>query len=91
MDKDLYSEYYKRAEKHLRYYMVPEITPHIVDITASVMMCRDGYRPGGSTVEAICNNDLQGTVSRADREVMTSLQVIVAAYHYAFIEQLEHV
>lgn len=91
MEKNLYPTYYKRAEKHLQYYMVPHITPHIIDVTASVMMCRDGYRPGGSTVEAICNNDLHQTVARADREVMAHLQVIVAAYHYAYIEQLDYV
>jgi hypothetical protein len=91
MEKDLFSTYYKRAEKHLRYYMVSQITPHIIDVTASVMMCRDGYRPGGSTVEAICNNDLHGAVARADREVMANLQVIVAAYKYAHIEQLDYV
>jgi hypothetical protein len=91
MEKDLFPTYYKRAEKHLQYYMVPNITPHIIDVTASVMMCRDGYLPGGSTVQAICNNDLHQTVARADREVMAHLQVIVAAYHYAHIEQLDYV
>lgn len=91
MEQDLYPTYYKRAEMHLSYYKVSDITPHLIDVTASVMMCRDGYRPGGSTVQAICNNDLFDTAARADREVASHLQVIVAAYHYAHIQQLEYV
>jgi hypothetical protein len=89
--EDNYSLYYKRAEKHLSEYRVEDVTPHLLDIIVSVMMHRDGARKGGSTVAAICDNDLFGVVGRADSVVMQHLKVIVAAHLYAHIQQLQYV
>lgn len=91
MTDNKHALYRKRAEKHLVEYRVIDATPHILDIVMSVMMHRDGVQRGGSGVEAICNNDLFGITQRGDHEVMKHIRTIVAAYHFAHIQQLEHV
>lgn len=91
MKDDQYLLYYKRAEKHLVEYRVTDVTPHLLDIIISVMMHRDSVQTGGSTVAAICDNDLFGVVGRADHTVIQHLKVIVAAHLYAHIQQLQYV
>ena len=82
--------YVEAAKKHLTDYGTYTYSDHIVDITVSVMMHRDGVQRGGGFVEAICNNDLRGAISRADGDCSQHLRVIALAHPFAFIEQLNY-
>jgi hypothetical protein len=50
---------------------------HIIQVGASVMMTRDKFLQGGSFVQSIVNNDLQGAVNRADSVMRRSLVFMV--------------
>ena len=78
--------YVEAAKKHLQNYGTENYSDHIVDIIVSVMMDRDDVMNGGSFVQAICNNDLRGAISRADDECIKHLRVIALAHPFAFIE-----
>jgi hypothetical protein len=79
--------YMKAAREHLDTYGVTDYSDHILQIVASVMMHRDDFQMGGGFVEAICNNDLRGAISRADAECTKHLRVIALAHPFAFIQQ----
>ena len=78
--------YVEAAKKHLHDYGTENYSDHIVDIIVSVMMDRDDVMQGGGFVQAICNNDLRGAISRADDECINHLRVIALAHPFAFIE-----
>lgn len=78
-----YSKYIDLAIKFSKSYRV-EVSDHILDIMASVMMTRDKVRQGGSFSQAVVNNDLFKAVSFADQEVMENIRIIVLAYQYAY-------
>lgn len=78
--------YVEAAKQHLHNYGTYTYSEHIVDIIVSVMMTRDDVMKGGSFVEAICNNDLRGAISRADGDCINHLRVIALAHPFAFIE-----
>jgi hypothetical protein len=79
-------QYVDAAKKHLHDYGTYTYTDHVVDMIVSVMMHRDDVMRGGGFVEAICNNDLIGAISRADGDCTTHLRVIALAYPFAFIQ-----
>jgi hypothetical protein len=74
------------AKEHLHNYGVSDYSDHIIDIIVSVMMDRDGIMQGGGFVQAICNNDLRGAISRADEDCTKHLRVIALAHPFAFIQ-----
>jgi hypothetical protein len=78
-----YSKYIDLAIKFSKSYKV-EVSDHILDVMASVMMTRDKVRQGGSFSQAVVNNDLFKAVSFADQEVMENIRIIVLAYQYAY-------
>lgn len=78
-----YSKYIDLAIKFSKSYRV-EVSDHILDVMASVMMTRDKVRQGGSFSQAVVNNDLFKAVSFADQEVMENIRIIVLAYQYAY-------
>ena len=78
--------YVEAAKKHLHDYGTENYSDHIVDIIVSVMMDRDDVMQGGGFVQAICNNDLRGAISRADDDCINHLRVIALAHPFAFIE-----
>jgi len=82
--------YYQTAESFIRKYMI-EPSFHLKDIVSSVMMTRDNIRPGGSFVQAVCNNDLFDAVNRADTECRSYLHIIAAAFRYAHVKAPSHV
>lgn len=82
--------YVEAAKEHLHNYGTENYSDHIVDIIVSVMMNRDGVMQGGGFVQAICNNDLRGAISRADDECTNHLRVIALAHPFAFVEQLNY-
>ena len=78
-------DYHKVAENEFIKYgksmvfgtLTPENISHIIQVGASVMMTRDNFLQGGSFVQAVVNNDLQGAVNRADAVIRTSLVFMV--------------
>lgn len=78
-----YSKYIDLAIKFSKSYRI-EVSDHILDVMASVMMTRDKVRQGGSFSQAVVNNDLFKAVSFADQEVMGNIRIIVLAYQYAY-------
>ena len=78
--------YVEAAKKHLHDYGTENYSDHIVDVIVSVMMDRGDVMPGGGFVQAICNNDLRGAISRADDDCINHLRVIALAHPFAFIE-----
>ena len=51
--------------------------PHIVNIARSIMLHRDGILNGGGFVTAVCENNLELAVQRADSVCAESLQYFV--------------
>ena len=78
--------YYERVREFAKEY---DETPsmHIIDIMASVMMTRDKYMMGGSFVQAVVDNDLYGTINRADKECLQNLKLIVATKYNCYLNQ----
>ena len=53
---------------------------HVVNIVTSIICTRDNVSyPGGSFVQAVCNNDLDGAVARADAGNIRLLRFYVIA------------
>ena len=81
---DVVEKYNKVAKEFAAKYNVD--SPHIISIIASVMMTRDGVGlTGGSFVQSVVDNDLYGTISRADYECEANLKVITSANRFAHI------
>lgn len=80
---------YKAKEFIIKWHVVPSV--HLTDIVRSVMMHRDGVQTGGHFVTAICNNDLYEAVGRADSTCLQYIRLIVSAFLYAHINNVEHV
>jgi hypothetical protein len=59
---------------------------HVINIMTSVMLHRDGLRPGGGFVQAVVGNNLSLAVSRADATCITYLKQIVAANQSCYVE-----
>lgn len=77
-------KYLKRAKEFAAQYQV-EVSDHILDVMASVMMTRDNVRQGGSFVQCVVNNDLYGAISRADHSCLANLKIIVLAKEFAHV------
>jgi len=76
--------YHETAKKFAQNYG-ENVSNHIIDIMASVMMTRDNFLQGGSFVQAVIENDLYLAISRGDVECQKNLKLIVAAKHYCFL------
>ena len=55
---------------------------HITNLCMSIVNTRDNVMRGGSFVQAICNNDLQGAIQRADSTTINALRLFVNVYLY---------
>ena len=60
---------------------------HIINVMASVMMTRDNFLQGGSFVQAVMANDLQVATSRADKECLANIRIIVLAKQFAHLKE----
>lgn len=84
---EIVKQYQLAAEKFANENYV--ISPHIVNIIASVMMTRDKAGiAGGGFVQSIVDNDLHGAIARADAECYQHLKLIVSANQNAYLDQL---
>ena len=81
---DIRKKYRERAIRFTREWR-EDVSEHIVDIIVSVMMHRDGIQTGGGFVNAVCNNDLTGAITRADRECIKHLKLIGLSKVNAFV------
>lgn len=77
--------YYPSVRNFFERYKI-DATEHIVDIAVSVMRTRDGGWQGGSFVQSIVNNDLEGAISRADSECINHLKTFVLIKRNCFVE-----
>jgi hypothetical protein len=77
--------YYNVAKLFPKTYGL-EVSDHIVNIIASVMMTRDNVLHGGSFVNYVIQNDLRGAILHADDEVLKNIKIIVLAKENAFVE-----
>lgn len=84
MKENLIYKYRARAEKFAQQYQ-EEVSQHIIEVMASVMMTRDNILLGGGFTQAIVKNDLYGAISRADSECQKNLRIIVLAFEYAHL------
>jgi predicted RecB family endonuclease len=80
--------FYEEAARNFAKNWGRNVSDHVINIIASVMMARDGVRPGGHFVQAVIDNDLYAALSRADDEVLTELKLITQAKREAYIENL---
>ena len=64
----------------------PQVTDHNIDIMVSIMCTRDkSSYAGGGFVEAVCNNDLYGAISRADSSNLKVLKLLVLCHRNCFV------
>ena len=81
---NLRTEYVKVAHEFASTYNY-EVSNHIIDVMASVMMHRDKYQMGGSFVEAICSNNLDFACSRADSECINYLRLFSLVKRFGYL------
>ena len=81
IQRELYELVAKDIAKRYKYI----VTSHIIDVAISIMMHRDKIQLGGSFVEAICNNDLDNSCSRADDECISFLRYFSLVKKLGFI------
>jgi len=62
---------------------------HITDIVASIYMTQHGYRQGGGFVQAVLDNDLFGTFSRADSTIVKAIRIMVYAKDYGQVKKFK--
>jgi hypothetical protein len=67
-------------------YGYPNVSEHIINVMASVMMHRDGIRIGGGFVKAVCENNLDECVSRADDEVINYLKLFSIVKRNGYVQ-----
>jgi len=64
----------------------PIVTDHNIDIMVSIMCTRDkSSYAGGGFVEAVCDNNLYGAISRADTSNLKVLKLLVLCHRNCFI------
>ncbi len=84
MKEATYSDYFEQAKEFANSYN-EEVSDHILNIIASVMMTRDNFMQGGSFVQAVVKNHLFNAISYADGECLANLRIIVLANQYAHL------
>lgn len=84
MKEITYSDYLQKSKEFVASYK-EEVSDHVLDVVASVMMTRDNFRQGGSFVQAVVKNDLFYAISYGDRECLANLRIIVLANQYAHL------
>lgn len=72
---DNIEKYQAAAKKYAAQYNIED--QHIIDIAASVIMTRDGIRPGGNFAQAIVDNNLSEAIGRADDKCIHHLRFFV--------------
>lgn len=77
---------YRAAVLHFLNRYDEEVSEHIIDIMISTMMTRDGILQGGSFVQAIIDNNLKDTISRADQECGKNLRIITLCANFCYAE-----
>lgn len=77
-------DYYKKAREFGNYHQV-EVSDHIIDVMASVMMTRDKFMMGGSFVEAVVKNSLYESITRADKDCLQNIRIIAICSKDCFI------
>lgn len=78
------ADYRKKAAEFAKLYQT-EVSDHIIDIMASVMMTRDEFQIGGSFVMSVVRNNLYEALTRADLECQNNIKIIVLCNRYCFL------
>jgi hypothetical protein len=81
---DIYDKYKKTAIAYIKRNKLSELNNlseadmnHVIDLATGVMLCRDEIRNGGSFVESVVANDLEGAINRADTVALKALKMLV--------------
>jgi hypothetical protein len=85
MDYQLLRENYEKEAVRFAQAWEVEVSKHNVDIMISIMMHRDGIMTGGGFVEAVCNNDLVGAVSRADIDNLRVIKLLALTNIHCYV------
>jgi hypothetical protein len=75
-NQETLDKYTKAAEEYAKLWNVTDA--HVIQIMTSVMLHRDGLRPGGGFVQSVVDNKLDLAVGRADDTCAKYLKEIVA-------------
>jgi hypothetical protein len=76
--------YHKAAVDYAKLWNVTDA--HVIQIMKSVMLHRDGLRPGGGFVQSVVENNLNLAVGRADDTCAKYLKEIVAAKQNCYVQ-----
>lgn len=76
---ELEDKYNQAVVKWLVNNKKTNVSEHIIDIITSVIMTRTKAKIGGDFAQAVVNNDLKGSITKADEEVLENLPLIVKA------------
>ena len=60
---------------------------HITNLASSVMMTRDKYMMGGGFVQAVVENDLEQSISRADGTAIKGLKTFAAVKRNCYLNE----
>lgn len=75
-----FREIYKKSVLEFIKGWNADLTDHQIDTMISVMLHRDKIMLGGGFVEAVCNNDLYGAISKADVDNIKNLKLVALCY-----------
>lgn len=82
----IYEDAVKEAYPKVKNYIFGEISDsdylHIVDIATSVMLTRDNILQGGSFVQSIVKNNLEGAFCRADSVCERAIKFFIYCNSY---------
>jgi hypothetical protein len=76
--------YHKAAADYAKLWNVTDV--HVIQIMKSVMLHRDGLRPGGGFVQSVVENNLSLAVGRADKTCAKYLKEIVATKDNCYVQ-----
>ena len=82
--QDLYIQYRKKAIEFAESYK-ENVSDHIIEVMVSVCMTRDKIWSGGSFAQAVVNNSLNESISRADTDCLKNLRIITLASNYCYL------
>lgn len=77
-------DYLNKAREFAKLYDV-QVSDHIIDVMASVMMTRDEYLIGGSFAMSVVRNNLYEALTRADEECQKNIKIIVLCNRNCFL------
>ena len=86
---DIREQCYEQATKFAIEYGFTNVSEHILDIMVSIMVTRDKTSyAGGGFVQAVVDNDLYLSLSRADTDCRNNIYLLVMCNANCFINKI---